>query len=224
MSGPWWETLSGQLAHRCPITLVSVGALLPPRHAKQGLFRDSWADKEALLLDGSCVIYPRPVIALYCITLVVQVMQIAIHHQNITYRKWNKLHPKKQYIIAASLWTHVHMCSYKPVPVFVNWRQLCYTSFLMSLWPRCTLSVEHGLAHHRCSLSGDGCGCHGDGCDEDFHAKSSRWESREFMNKRSGRWSCQGRLLCFPSCGKCSGQNKAIEFFPLSHGEILRGG
>lgn len=55
----------------------------------------------------------------------------------------------------------------------------------MSLWAECPLNVEHGLAHHRCSLSGDGCGCHGDGFDEGFHAKSSRWESREFMHKRS---------------------------------------
>lgn len=122
----------------CHLDMQSRGFLGIPEQIKK---RCSWMVHVSSILD---------LLLLYIsITLVVQVMQIAIHHQNITYRKWNKLHPKKQYIIAASLWTHAHMCSYKPVPVFVSWRQLCYTSFLMSLWPRCTLSVEHGLAHHR---------------------------------------------------------------------------
>lgn len=159
----------------------------------QGLFRDSWTDKKALFLDFVCVIYPRPVITFVSISLIIQVFQTVICCQNITCRKLNKLHPKKQ---------HQHFCGmpdtsphvFKPIPVSVKWRQSSYSSSLMSLWSRYRLNVEHNLAHSRCSLSGDGCGFHAYGCVEGFPGESSRG----FVQERSGRWSCQG-FLCFPS-------------------------
>ena len=132
--------------------------------------------------------------------LVIQVMQTAIYCQNITYRTLNQLHPKKQYHHSCSF---LDTCPrvFKPVPGFVKWRQLCYSSFLMSLWPGCTFSMEHSVAHSRCSLSGESGGWQVMAVMMVFMPRITG-EPREFMRKRCKRWSSQGSLLGLPSCRK----------------------
>lgn len=167
----------------CHLDMWSRGFLGIPEQIKSHC---SWILHVSSILDL--------LLLLISISLVIQVMQTAVYCQNVICRKWNKLHPKKQcHHSCGMLVTIPHI--FKPIPVFVKWRQLCYSSFLMNLWPECMLSVEHNLAHSRCSLSGDGCGCHGDGCDEGFHAKSNRWVGISCKREVGGDLSRQPPLL-----------------------------
>lgn len=70
----------------CHLDMQGRGFLRIPEQIKKHC---SWIVHVSSILD---------LLLLYIsITLVIQVMLIAIHHQNIMYRKWNKLHPKKQH-------------------------------------------------------------------------------------------------------------------------------
>lgn len=81
------------------------------------------------------------------------------------------------------------------------------------------LSVEHGLAHSRCFLSGDGCSCHGYGCIEGFPV---RVESS--YKRKVGDDLVKGAsfVLCFLVENTVAGIKIVDYFFPLSYWEILK--